>query len=123
MIRGASREDTESPLALARELRENRQALEGIEIAALAGLVGSLTDAVSRVEGLLRDLDHRPSSEWLRPDQMAARLGYVKVDGSPNPEAFQRAAQKLGMPCHRIDFRTVLYKWSEVDAFLEELPG
>jgi hypothetical protein len=99
------------------------QSQQGIEVAVLAGLISGLADAVSRVEELLRELDHRPSSEWLRPEQMAARLGYLKADGTPNGEAFHRAAQKLGMPCHRIDFRTVLYKWSEVDEFLERLPG
>ncbi len=89
----------------------------------MAGLISGLADAVSRVEGLLRDLDHRPSSEWLRPGQMAARLGYFRGDGTPNAEAFNRAAQKVGMPSRKLDFRITLYKWSEVDEFLERLTG
>lgn len=106
--------ETPSLVEVTRTLEEARDALRGYEVAALAGIAATLTEAAESLAHTTRELHEMSRKEWMTPDQAARHLNCTST------KAFQEVVAKEGIPKHCLSERLPRCSRSELDEWLTD---
>ncbi len=100
-----------SPVEMALTLSEARDALQGYEMTALAGVAATLAEVAESLARTAKVLKELSPEEWMDAEQAAA---YLKR----TPKAFEKILAKGEIPKHYVTQRVILFSRSEIDEWL-----
>jgi excisionase family DNA binding protein len=109
---GKATRQVANPLAVtARELREARRILEGVETQALAGVALMLSETAESLARTASELATMQREEWMNAEEAAAYLRRT-------PKAFEKIVRTGEIPKHYVSERGILFSRSEIDEWL-----
>ena len=102
-----------SPVEMAQALSDVRDALQGYEMTALAGVAATLAEVAESLARTAKVLKELSPEEWMDAEQAAA---YLKR----TPKAFEKIIAKGEIPRHYITERGILFNCKELNEWLME---
>jgi excisionase family DNA binding protein len=100
-----------SPAEMALTLSEVKDALQGYETTALAGVAATLAEAAQILARTARELHKMSREEWMDVEEAAAYLRRT-------PKAFEKVIANGEIPKHYLTERGILFSRKELDEWL-----